>query len=343
MQARGDTSGPGLFARLPRWVIPTTLVLVLAALLGGGGYLFYNALDPLYPQPLWRYFRPNPPLGSGQVLYRDGDGQLFLAPLADLKNGKRLLDVEAAARSHEIVRDAVALPGGKHVAYFASERRDGGPEADRLKVVTLSGQVVRSIPVSEQAGEPLRPAVFASSTGRYVGMTSRDRARVFYFDVESGAPLATGTADAPPERMLWTKNGDLRTGHVNGQTPFASSPDGKLRAQVRAGTRRAPECDEARCEPGQELIVAPGTIATGGTPPTLLYGVFSNFSSEGWGPIPAQPAMRLYGRLVWAPDGSQVLFTTLDGANSNTFAVSADGKTRPRLVLEAGEALDWLP
>jgi hypothetical protein len=89
--------------------------------------------------------------------------------------------------------------------------------------------------------------------------------------------------------------------------------------------------------------VASGAIAGGSTPPTLLYGVFSTFSSEGWGPIPAQPAMRLYGRLVWAPDGSQVLFTTLDGANSNTFAVSTDGKTRPRLVLEAGEALDWLP
>jgi hypothetical protein len=341
----GATSGgkDSWLRYLPRWVLPTASVLALVLILGGGGYWFYTALDPLYAQSLWRYFRPVPPLANGRVLYRDPDGQLFVAPLADLKGGRRLLDVDAAALSHEIVRDAVALPGGKHVAYYASERRDGGPEQDRLKVVTLDGAVVRSLPAADQAGEPLRAAVFASSTGRYVGLTNRDRSRAYYFDVETGAPLSPGTVDAPPERMLWTRNGDLRTAHVTGQTPYASSPDGKLRAQVRPGSRRAPECEEVKCEPGQELVITSGTVAGSSNPPTLLYGVFSSFSAEGWGPIPAQPAMRLYGRLVWAPDGSQVLFSTLDGAISSTYAVGTDGKTRPRLVLEAGEALDWLP
>jgi hypothetical protein len=59
--------------------------------------------------------------------------------------------------------------------------------------------------------------------------------------------------------------------------------------------------------------------------------------------VPTQPAQRFYGRLVWSPDGSQVLFSTLLEAETRSYAIAVDGKTRPRLVLESGEALDWLP
>jgi Tol biopolymer transport system component len=75
----------------------------------------------------------------------------------------------------------------------------------------------------------------------------------------------------------------------------------------------------------------------------VLYGAFASFSADGWGPIPTQPAQRLYGRLVWAPDGSQLVFSSLDGASANAYAIGADGRTQPRLLLEAAEALDWLP
>ena len=44
-----------------------------------------------------------------------------------------------------------------------------------------------------------------------------------------------------------------------------------------------------------------------------------------------------------APDGSHVLFSTLFEAETRTYAITVDGKSRPRLVLETGEALDWLP
>ena len=47
---------------------------------------------------------------------------------------------------------------------------------------------------------------------------------------------------------------------------------------------------------------------------------------------------RYYGRLVWSPDGRQLLFTTLDGAESRVFAIGVDGLTRPRLVLDGAEA-----
>jgi len=142
--------------------------------------------------------------------------------------------------------------------------------------------------------------------------------------------------------MLWYRNGDLRSPALGGQRPFASSPDGKFRAQVRDGSRRAPECADAKCEAVQELIVSNATVAGSQRPPLVLYGAFSQFSAEGWGPIPTQPAQRFYGRLVWSPDGSQVLFSTLFEAETRTYAIGVDGKTRPRLVLETGEALDWL-
>ena len=101
-----------------------------------------------------------------------------------------------------------------------------------------------------------------------------------------------------------------------------------MRGRLRAG-RDAPDGDRGG---------AGGQGGRGGYP---LYGVFSSVSAEGWGPLPAQPAARFYGRLVWSPDGRQLLFTTLDGAESRVFAIGVDGRTRPRLVLDGAEALDW--
>lgn len=314
----------------------------MLALLGGGGYWFYTALDPLYPQELWKYFRPAPPLAGGSLLFRDLDGQLFIAPASDLASRRRLLDAEAAAGSHEIVRDAVALPDGRGIVYYASEKREGSPEQDVLKVITRDGALMRRVPVAP-VGEPVRPAVFLSASGRHVALTNRERSHVYYLDLNSDSALVPGTADAPPERMLWNRNADLRTAHVPGQPAYASSPDGKQRAQIRAGQRRAPECDAARCEAGQELIVSAVTVAGSAQPPSVLYGAFTSFSADGWGPIPAQPAQRLYGRLVWSPDGTQIVFSTLDGSTSNSYAVTSDGRTQPRLLLESAEALDWLP
>jgi hypothetical protein len=241
------------------------------------------------------------------------------------------------------VRDAVALPDGKHVAYFATERGERRPESDHVKVVTLDGTLVRGLAVGEAAGEPMRPALYGSTSGRYLAVTSRDRARVYYYDVAAGGALLAGTADAAPERMLWNRNADLRTPLLPNQPAFAASPDGTLRAQVRAGSRRAPDCLDEKCEVVQELTISPTAAAGAGRPPTVLYGAFSAFSAEGWGPIPPQPAHRLYGRLVWSPDGRQLLFNTLDGAEMRTYSIGTDGKTRPRLVLESGEALDWMP
>jgi len=143
--------------------------------------------------------------------------------------------------------------------------------------------------------------------------------------------------------MLWNRNGDLQTPLVASQRPYASSPDGKLRAQVRAGQRRAPECGDPKCEAVQELVISSGTVAGAARPPAGLFGAFSQFSADGWGPIPTQPAEKLYGRLVWSPDGAQVLFSTLDGTDTHTYAIGVDGKTQPRLLLDDGEALDWLP
>jgi hypothetical protein len=342
----GSGDGPlGWLLGLPGWALRLAGVMVLVLLVAGGGYWFYRALDPLYPQEVWRYFRPAPALAEGSVLFRDMDGQLFLAPVAGPTEGRRLLDPEAAARGHEIVRDALALPSGPsggQIAYFATERVPGQPDADRLKVISRDGAVLLNVPLDEPAGEPLRPALFLSTSGRYLGVTNRDRTRAYYFVLSASGPLTRGEIDAPPERMLWTRNGDLRTAHVPGQAAFAASPDGTQRALVRAGKRRAPECGEPRCEAGQELVVSSGTVAGSGQV-AVLYGAFSSFSSEGWGFIPAQLAQRLYGRLIWSPDGRQLLFSTLDGADSNSYAISTDGRTQPRLVLESGEALDWLP
>jgi hypothetical protein len=230
------------------------------------------------------------------------------------------------------------------VAYIATDRRAGRPESEHLKVVGLDGAVRHDLVLGEAAREPLLPTLYVSRSGRYLALTSRDRGHVYYFDTVAGGPLVQGQPEAPPEPVLWHRNGDLRQSPFAGQAAYALSPDGKVRAQVRAGERRAPACGEAECEAVSELAVAPQTVTgagqagQGGYP---LYGVFSSVSAEGWGPLPAQPAARFYGRLVWSPDGRQLLFTTLDGAESRVFAIGVDGRTRPRLVLDGAEALDW--
>ena len=328
--------------RIPPRVRALILGVVALVLIGGAAWGAYTALDPLYPQDLWRYFRPVAAAPTGTVLYRDLDGQLFVAPFNDLPAARRLLDVNAAARGREFVRDAVFLPDRQRIAYFATVRRDGEPEQDRLKVIGLDGRQTADVPVSVAAGEPIRPTVYVSESGRYLAVTNRERTHVFYYDVTTGGPLTPGTVEAPPERMLWTRNADLRTALLPTQPAVAASSDGKLRAQMRAGRRRAPECDEQRCEQTQELIVSSGTVAGSQQPPTVLFGAYSAFSSEGWGPIPVQRAQRLYGRLVWSPDAGQLLFSTLDGETTNTFAIGADGRSQPRLVLRDAEALDWM-
>lgn len=327
---------------IPPWLRIALLAALAIVLVGGAGWGTYNALDPLYPQDLWRYFRPAAAAPSGTVLYRDLDGQLFVAPLNDLGKARRLLDADAAARGREFVRDAVFSPDRQRIAYFATVRREGEGEQDRVKVIGMDGRPVADVGVSSAAGEPIRPTVYMSESGRYLAVTNRERTHVFYFDITTNGPLTPGTVEAPPERMLWTRNADLRTSLVPNQAAVAASLDGKQRAQVRAGRRRAPECDEQRCETTQELTVSSGTVAGSQQPATVLYGAFSAFSSEGWGPVPAQPAQRLYGRLVWAPDGRQLLFTTLDGEATNTFAIGTDGRSQPRLVLSNAEALDWI-
>src|SRR5262249_23057006 len=140
------------------------------------------------------------------------------------------------------------------------------------------------------------------------------------------------------------RNGDLRTGPLAGQPAYALSPDGRRQAQIRDGVRRAPECgDQPSCETVKELSVVPATVTGVVRQGVPLYGSFADFSAEGWGPIPAQPAASFYGRLVWSPDGSHLLFSPLDGADSRVYAISADGRTRPRLLLQDAEALDWIP
>ncbi len=330
--------------------------VLLVTLLSGLGYLTYGALDRLYPQELWRYFRPLPAAGSGSIFYRDLDGQLLVVSPNDPSRARRLTAMTApaagsasggapgGAATQEIVRDAVVLPGGQAVAYFATEKRAGRPDADHLKVVALDGRLIQDLPVVEAAGEPILSSIYVSASGRYVAVTSRDRTHVYYFDVTSGGALTPGQADAPPEPMLWYRNGDLRTAPFPNQVAYAVSPDGKRRAQVQEGTRRAPDCgDGPRCELARELSVSPVTV-TGVTRSGLsLYSAFSSFAAEGWGPIPSQPAARFYGRLVWSPDGTQLLFTTQDEATSRVYVISADGKTRPRLLLDGAEALDWTP
>lgn len=328
---------------IPAWVRWTALGLVLVLVAAGLTLASYNALDPLYPQELWRYFRPEAPAASGSVLFRDPDGKLFLAPASDISLSRRLSDPTLPAGTREVIRDAVALPDGKHVAYFATDTAPGQAESDFLKVLSLDGQLARRIPVAMAAGEPIRPTVYTSTSGRYLAVTNRERTRVHYYDVSSGGPLVAGAMAEPPEPMLWNRNGDLRVPVQAGQPAFASTTDGRHRAQVREGRRRAPECGDEKCEAVQELVVLSGTVAGSARPPTVIYGVFSSFSAEGWGPIPAQPAQRLYGRLVWSPDGSQILFSALDGEEVRSFAINADGKTRPRLIVPVGEALDWIP
>src|SRR5687767_5094223 len=94
-----DPGGPRPWElAIPPWVRVTLIALVAVLVVGGAGWGMYRALDPLYPQELWRYYRPAAPAPSGTVLYRDLDGQLFLAPLNDLAKARRLLDADAAAR-----------------------------------------------------------------------------------------------------------------------------------------------------------------------------------------------------------------------------------------------------
>ncbi|MGH2355658.1 MAG: hypothetical protein ACRDI2_04505 [Chloroflexota bacterium] len=349
---RGDRSGGvGLPAgrSIPRWVWWAAGALVLCLLVGGMGYLAYGALDKLYPQELWRYYRPLPSVTSGSVLYRNADGHLLLAPLSAPEKVQRITAAGQAGNASgtvgpvEIVRDALVLPDGKAVAYFASEKGSGRAERDYLRVVGLDGRLIRDVAL-ETAGEALRPAMYTSASGRYLALTSLDRERVYYLDVATDAPLTRGEADAPPEEMLWYRDADLRSAPFAGQPAYAPSPDGQQRAQLREGARRAPECgDEPRCETVTELVVSPATAAESAQPSVPLYGAFTAFSAEGWGPVPTQPAERFYGRLVWSPDGGHLLFSTVDGADARVYVVSADGKTRPRLVLQSAEALDWIP
>jgi hypothetical protein len=340
----GTPSGPfGWLADVPGWLLRTAVAVVLAIFLGLAIFGLYRALDPLYPQDLWRYFRPAAAIGTGSVLYRDLEGQLFLAPIGDVKSGKRLLDPLAAASGREIIRDALALPGGKAIAYYATVKRGSEAEQDRVKVIDLQGKITHDISLEGADGELIRPALYVSTSGRYLGVTNRDRNSFYFVDLQASNAFVQGDAGSPPERMQWARNADLRSGYVAGQPSYAASSDGTLRAQVRAGKRRAPECTEGRCETGQELVVTSGTPAGAGKDATVLYGVFASFSAEGWGPIPSQAAQRLYGRLIWSPDGKQLLFSTLDGAVTSSYAISTDGRSQPRLLLEQGEALDWLP
>ena len=339
-----EPSGPLAWVlRIPPIVRTLLLVLVALLILGGGGWGAYRALDPLYPQELWRYFRPAAAAPAGTVLYRDLDGQLFIAPFNNLEGARRLLDPSAAAGGREFVRDAVILPDRQRIAYFATVR-SGQAEQDRVKVIGLDGRQIADVPVSAAAGEPIRPTVYASESGRYLAVTNRNRTSVYYYDLNGGSAgaLTPGTVEQPPERMLWMRNADLRNALVPTQQPIAASGDGRLRAQVRGGQRRAPECDAQRCEQAQELTVSSGTVAGSQRPATVLFGTYAAFSSEGWGPIPFQRAQQLYGRLVWAPDGGQLLFTSLDGDSTNTFAIGTDGRSQPRLVLKDAEALDWI-
>ena len=137
--------------RIPPRLRALILGVVTLALIGGAGWGAYSALDPLYPQELWRYFRPVAVAPTGTVLYRDLDGQLFMAPFNDLGTARRLLDVNAAARGREFVRDAVFFPDRQRIAYFATVRRDNEPEQDRVKVMGLDGRLVADIPVSAAA------------------------------------------------------------------------------------------------------------------------------------------------------------------------------------------------
>jgi len=346
---RGGRLGP--LAAIPLWLLLLGGTLGLLLLLVGGGYYTYRSLDRLYPQELWKYFRPPAPAAAGSLLYRDGEGQLLLAPLSDPTRAQRLLDSSVGPETREIVRDAVVVPaagGGRQIAYYASEKTGARPEVDRLKLLALAPdgtpRIIQRVSLADEAGEPLRPLLFVSASGRYLALTNRERTRAYYFDVAGGGPLTPGQIDAPPEPMLWNRNADLLTPLVPGQAPYATSPDGRWRAAVRAGTRHAPACEEPPCEPAQELVISPATIAGSlHTPPAVIFGAFRDFAAEGWGPIPTQPPLRLYGRLVWSPDATELLFTALDEAQSRIYAITADGKTRPRLVLENAEALDWLP
>lgn len=343
----GGTPDARVLPSWPRWVWWIAGAVVVLALLGGLGYLAYRGLDRLYPQELWRYFRPLPATGSGSILYRDLDGQLLLAPVDDPSRARPLTTGIAggagAGAAQEIVRDAVIMPDKRAVAYFATEKRAGRPDVDHIKIVRLDGQMIGDIAVVERAGEPILSSVYHSTNGRYLAVTSRDRSRVYYYDVAAGGALTAGQADAPPEPMQWYRNGDLLTAPFPNQPAYATSPDGRRRAQVREGTRRAPDCGaEPRCEAVKELSVSPVTVTGISRAGVPLYGAFSTFSADGWGPVPDQPAARFYGRLVWSPDGTQLLFTTQDEAHSRVYAITADGKTRPRLLLEEAEVLDWM-
>ena len=346
--AAGESSGPRF--GVPSWAWWSAAAVVLVALVGWGGYALYGALDRLYPQELWRYFRPASEAAAGSVLYRDLDGHLLLAPVGNPTQARRL-----TAETQEVVRDALFLPAapgaqsgaaaGQAIAVYSTTRRSGQAESDQLKVLGGDGAVRLELPLAEAVGEPLLPYLYVSQSGRFLALTTRDRARVYYFDLAAGGAPAAGQADAPPEPVQWHRNGDLRQAPFAGEAAYALAPDGKRRAQVRSGPRQAPACGEAQCERVTELAVAPHTV-TGGGPAAAgfaLYGAFSSFSAEGFGPLPAQPADRFYGRLVWSPDGSQLLFTALDGDQSRVYAVGTDGRTRPSLVLDAAEALDWIP
>ncbi|HEX2186689.1 MAG TPA: hypothetical protein VHN78_14420 [Chloroflexota bacterium] len=368
-QQRSVAGAPPGIPRIWLWGLGALLLFVLIA---GGGMLLYRALDWLYPQELWRYFRPLPQATAGSILYRDLDGQLFLAPLRDLSQARQVAGRAGGAVGREVVRDAVALPDGKSIAYLATVRQAGQAESERLKIVGLDGTVLQDTPISGTVPDEIRSVIYRSVSGRYLAMTNRDRTQVYYYDIPAAGPLTSGQAEAPPEPILWYRNADLLTAPFRGQPAYALSPDERHRAQLREGRRRAPVCaPDVECGQVTELLVssaAPSASVTGGAggggaaraaggdavpgnagaaasggSTVLLYGAFTDFSAEGWGPVPAQLAGRFYGRVVWSPDSAHLLFTTLDEVDMRLYTISADGKTRPRLLLQSAEALDWVP
>ena len=183
------------------------------------------------------------------------------------------------------------------------------------------------LPLAEAVGEPLLPYLYVSQSGRFLALTTRDRARVYYFDLAAGG-AGRGQADAPPEPVQWHRNGDLR------QAPFAScayalARTGSARAQVRSGPRLAPACGEAQCERVTELAVAPHTVTGGGPAAAGVASTARSAASPPRASVPSLPSPRArsYGRLVWSPDGSQLLFTALDGDQSRVYAIDTDGRT----------------
>lgn len=316
--------------------------LAAVCLLGWG---VYALVDPYYPQELWRFFRPERWDPVGQILYRTDEGQLFLASAHSLSRPRQLAGAslgspqparaaaDGPAPPREIIRDATVLPDRQHVAYFASHVQEGRRASDHLNILSLSsGAVVLQIELPGPQVAP--PTVYASRTGRFLAVTDSSQNQFSYWDANTGQQV-----DQPGEALQVERNPVVGPPLAGGQPAQALSPHGKLRAELRTGQRRAPLCPDAKCEVAREL-----TVLGQGSGPIVLFGAFPTISSDGWAFLPGYAGQRFVGRLVWAPDSRQLLFTTLDvdGGIPRVYAVAADGRTRPRQVLERAEALDWI-